>query len=52
VLAVLLTAPGLSAAEEANWTVLTVARSGNCGIASARTKGAKPLLALCSDAGP
>jgi hypothetical protein len=37
--AVLLAAPGLSAAEEANWTVLTVARNGNWGIASARTQG-------------
>ena len=37
--AVLLAAPGLSAAdEETNWTVLTVARNGNWGIASARTR--------------
>ncbi len=39
-LALLLAAPGLSAADEAtNWTVLTVARNGNWGIASARTQG-------------
>src|SRR5216683_4073955 len=38
--ALLLAAPGLSAAaEETNWTVLTVARNGNWGIASARTQG-------------
>ena len=37
--AVLLAAPGLSAAdEETNWTVLTVARNGNWGIARARTR--------------
>ena len=36
----LLAAPGLSAAaEETNWTVLTVARNGNWGIVSARTQG-------------
>jgi hypothetical protein len=33
-------APGLSAAaEEPNWTVLTVARNASWGIASARTQG-------------
>jgi hypothetical protein len=38
--ALLVAAPGLSAAaEETNWTVLTVARNGNWGIASARTQG-------------
>ena len=38
--AVLLAAPGLSAAdEETNWTVLTVARNGNWGIARAITQG-------------
>jgi hypothetical protein len=38
--ALLLAAPGLSAADdETNWTVLTVARNGNWGIASARTQG-------------
>ena len=38
--ALLLAAPGLSAAaEETNWTVLTVARNGSWGIASARTQG-------------
>ena len=37
--AALLAAPGPSAAEEANWTVLTVARNGSWGIASARTQG-------------
>jgi hypothetical protein len=37
--AALLAAPGLSAAEEANWTVLTVALNGSWGIASARTQG-------------
>jgi hypothetical protein len=37
--ALLLAAPGLSAAdEEMNWTVLTVARNGNWGIARARTR--------------
>ena len=37
--ALLLVAPGLSAAdEETSWTVLTVARNGNWGIASARTR--------------
>lgn len=37
--ALLLAAPGLSAAdEETNWTVLTVARNGNWGIARARTR--------------
>src|SRR5260370_36033090 len=37
--AVLLAAPGLSAAdEETDWTVLTVARNGNWGIARARTR--------------
>jgi hypothetical protein len=36
----LLAASGLSAAAgETNWTVLTVARNGNWGIASARTQG-------------
>src|SRR6202011_1950919 len=38
--AVLLATSGLSAAdEETNWTVLTVARNGNWGIARARTQG-------------
>jgi hypothetical protein len=38
--ALFLAAPGLSAAaEETNWTVVTVARNGNWGIASARTQG-------------
>jgi hypothetical protein len=38
--ALLLAAPGLSAAaEEMNWTVLTVARNGNWGIATASTQG-------------
>ncbi len=38
--ALFLAAPGLSAAaEETNWTVLTVARNGSWGIASARTQG-------------
>ncbi len=38
--ALLLAAPGLSAAaEETNWTVLTVARNGSWGIARARTQG-------------
>jgi hypothetical protein len=37
--ALLLAAPGLSAAdEETSWTVLTVARNGNWGIARARTR--------------
>jgi hypothetical protein len=36
----LLAAPGLSAAaEETNWTVLTVARNGNWGIGRAITQG-------------
>ena len=39
-LALFVAASGLSAAaEETNWTVLTVARNGNWGIASARTQG-------------
>ena len=39
-LAFLLVASGLSAAaEDNNWIVLTVARNGNWGIASARTQG-------------
>jgi hypothetical protein len=39
-LALFLAASGLSAAaDETNWTVLTVARNGNWGIASARTQG-------------
>src|SRR5580698_7776943 len=38
--ALVVAAPGLSAADdETNWTVLTVARNGNWGIASARTQG-------------
>jgi hypothetical protein len=44
--AVLLGAPDPSAAEEANWTVLTVARNGNWGIASARTQGEAIAVAL------
>src|SRR5580704_14731139 len=39
-LALLLAASGLSAAaDETNWIVVTVARNGNWGIASARTQG-------------
>ena len=39
-LALFVAAAGLSAAaEETNWTVLTVARNGSWGIASARTQG-------------
>src|ERR1700730_9631212 len=35
----LATSPLFAADEETNWTVLTVARNGNWGIASARTQG-------------
>jgi hypothetical protein len=39
-LALLVAASGLSAAaDETNWIVVTVARNGNWGIASARTQG-------------